>query len=199
MKVRKLSLEESLDDFDSSSVFHKPENIKWTPATDIFGEDTDIMVVSGYDDDFSAPEYMPAMDDDQDIPDGPKEGSDTGVSNMLLTAINDELDTIRKYNDYIATLRAESSNNPIYESFINVISDISNEENKHVGQLQELLTRISPNAESIDLGRKEGEDQLRFTGGLLPVESWDTPVENKTPSANHVDNTCTLADIDDEW
>lgn len=199
MKFKKLSLDESLlDDFDGSAVFDDEEKIDWAPAEDIFGKGTDNMIpaVTGYDDDFSAPEYMPDMGDHLDAPEGPKEGSDTGVADMIISAIHDEWTTIQRYNSIIATLRAEAANNADYEGFIAVFEEVNNEENKHVGQLQEMLKRISPNANSIAEGEDEGEAQLNFANGKLQVQTWDTPANNSTP--NSIDSTCTIGDVDDE-
>ena len=199
MKFKKLSLDESLfEDFMIPSV--NDENIEWVKADEIFGSDkVDITPVdSTYDDDFSAPEYMPQIDNES-IPEGPKQGSDMGVSDLLISAINDEWEAIRQYNSLVATLKVEVANYSIYESFVNVINDITNEENKHVGQLQELLSKISPNTESIQLGQQEGEAQNRLsTGGILPVESWDNVNNNSTSTQNHVDEACSISDVDDE-
>ena len=199
MKFKKLSLEESLlDDFDGSAVFDAKEKIDWAPAEDIFGTGTDNLIptASGYDDDFSAPDYMPDMGDHLDAPEGPKEGSDTGVADMIISAIHDEWTAIQRYNSIIATLRAEAANNAEYEGFITVFEEVNNEENKHVGQLQEMLKRISPNANSIAEGEDEGAAQLNFANGKLQVQTWDTPANNSTP--NSIDSTCTIGDVDDE-
>lgn len=197
MKFKKLSLDESLlDDFDGSTIFDG--KIEWAPAEDIFGKGTDntIPMATGYDDDFSAPDYMPDMENHLDAPEGPKDGSDTGVADMLISAINDEWSTIQRYNSMIATLRTEMSGNPAYEQFIAVIEEINNEENKHVGQLQEVLKQISPNAKSIQDGEEEGAAQLNFANGKLQVQTWDSPANNTTP--NSIDSTCTIGDVDDE-
>lgn len=199
MKFKKLSLDESLlDDFDGSTIFNTDEKIDWAPAEDIFGKGTDNTIPSaiGYDDDFSAPDYMPDMENHLDAPEGPKDGSDTGVADMLISAINDEWSTIQRYNSMIATLRTEMSGNPAYEQFIAVIEEINNEENKHVGQLQEVLKQISPNARSIQDGEEEGAAQLNFANGKLQVQTWDSPTNNTTP--NSIDSTCTIGDVDDE-
>ena len=50
-----------------------------------------------------------------------------------------------------------------YEGIIAVISEITNEENIHIGQLEKLLEMVSPNAESIDDGKEEAEEQLAET------------------------------------
>lgn len=192
MKFKKLSLDESLFDDEIDP------KMDWAPAEDIFGKGTDneIPVVSGYDDDFSAPDYMPDMDDHLEAPSGPAEGSDTGVADMIISAIHDEWEAIQRYNSMIATLREEAINNAEYESFISVFEEINNEENKHVGQLQEMLKRISPNAKSIDDGEAEGASQLQFANGKLQVQTWDAPTNNSTP--NSIDSTCTIGDVDDE-
>ena len=199
MKFKKLSLDESLlDDFDGSTIFNTEEKIDWAPAEDIFGKGTDNTTPSaiGYDDDFSAPEYMPDMEDHLEAPEGPKEGSDTGVADLIISAIHDEWTAIQRYNSIIATLRSEAVNNPQYEGFITVFEEINNEENKHVGQLQEMLKQISPNANSIEDGQEEGAAQLNFANGKLQVQTWDAPANNFTP--NSIDSTCTIGDVDDE-
>ena len=47
-----------------------------------------------------------------------------------------------------------------YEGIIAVISEITNEENLHIGQLEKLLETVSPNAKSIDDGKEEAAEQL---------------------------------------
>lgn len=152
-----------------------------------------------YDDDFSTEDFVV---DSQitNVPEGPQMGSDTGVADMLLDAINDEIETIRKYNSMIATLRVELINNPVYDSFINVLNDINEEENVHVGQLQEMLKQISPNASSIQRGIEEGSEQLHFKEGKLQVQSWDSvpSSQSEKTTPNEIDTMCMLNDVDDE-
>ena len=62
----------------------------------------------------------------------PNPGNDTGVSNLIIHAINGEWDTIAEYNALISNL----GNNP---DMIPVIQDVVVEENKHIGQLQQIL------------------------------------------------------------
>ena len=88
---------------------------------------------------------------------GPK-AKDTGVAQMLIDAINGEWDTIKLYNDIMVNLEAYG-----YSDMANVIRDINNEENKHIGQLQAALETISPNANSIESGSQEAEAQLTNT------------------------------------
>ena len=83
----------------------------------------------------------------------PDPGVDIGVANILIAAINDEWQTISRYNDLIANL----SQHP---DMIDTIQDIVAEENVHVGQLQKLLQQISPNVENIEKGEEEADQQL---------------------------------------
>lgn len=192
MKFKKLFLNESsIDDFDRETA------IKNIDRTSVGTRDM-ISKKSVYEDLSFESDIMDDMNDHLDAPEGPKEGSDTGVADLLITAINDEWEAIRKYNSLIATLRFESTSNSIYESFVDVISEISNEENKHVGQLQELLKQISPNVESISDGEAEGASQLKFANGKLQVQSWNTPVSNSSNATNSIDDICVISDVDDE-
>ena len=151
-------------------------------------------VIKEFDDDFS----------DHDIDDvlpGPTEGSDTGIASEIIALINDEWEAIEGYNNAIASLRSVIEQNPVYEKAINVLSEIAAEENVHVGQLQEVLKLISPNAHEINKGENEAKTQLGLVGGLLPVQSWDdvkNSSSNKNANTNNIDETCTLRDIDDE-
>lgn len=86
----------------------------------------------------------------------PNPGTDTGVSNLIIKAINSEWDTIAEYNELIANLGNNSD-------MIPVIQDIVAEENTHIGQLQQILLQISPNVQNIEKGEIEGEKQLQET------------------------------------
>jgi len=181
MKFKKLSLDESLFE----------DNLNWVPAP----HDPNVLVIgaSDYDDEFVAAELP-----EEDMQ-GPESGSDAGVTDLLISAINDEWSTIRSYNSLIETLKYESANNPDYAAFIQILNEINAEENKHVGQLQEILAKLSPNAQYIDRGREEGRSQFHFTNGQLQVESWQTTkapqVATDTVSG---DDVCTLTDVDDD-
>lgn len=177
----KISLDEALfdDEFDSEVV----EN----PAVSSIA----------FDDDFS--EYIDEHTTEDVLP-GPAAGADTGVAAELIALINDEWEAIEGYNNAIASLRANISANPFYEDAIKVLEEISAEENVHVGQLQEVLKRISPNAADIDKGAAEARSQLGMVGGVLPVQTWDSVKNNSTESTdvNKIEDVCTLCDVDDE-
>ena len=194
MKFKKLLLDESLfdDEFDSK--------INGVPTEDILDKRTDntIPPVSDYDDEFVDPEDISfGIKDHIDAPVGPSQGSDTGIADILISSINDEWETIKKYNSLIATLRAEAANNPNYNAFVKIIEEINNEENKHVGQLQELLKQISPNVESIKEGEAEGKAQLQFANGKLPVHSWGDSNNTTTPT-HDIPDICAIDDVDDD-
>lgn len=86
---------------------------------------------------------------------GPQTGIETTIANELIDNVNGEWDTITKYNNMITDLKQAG-----LDDFIPVIEDINNEEHKHIGQLQELLKKISPNTNSIASGETEGAEQL---------------------------------------
>lgn len=150
--------------------------------------------VSDVDDDFV--DYEETHSTENVLP-GPSSGADTGVSNELINLINDEWEAIQGYTNMIATLRAVVSKNSFYEKAIKVLEEISAEENVHVGQLQELLKHVSPNAAEIAEGHKEAKSQLGFVGGVLPVQSWETSSSVKQPTQPN-EEICTISDIDDE-
>ncbi len=79
----------------------------------------------------------------------------TGMSQLLIDAINGEWDTIKLYNDIM--VNAESYG---YSDIADILRDIIAEENIHVGQLQTALETISPNVSSIEKGVEEAEQQL---------------------------------------
>lgn len=174
-----LQLDESLfdDDLDSFLTKDKPS------------------MLDDFDDDFS--EYDSEHNLENVLP-GPAEGSATGAAAELIALINDEWEAIEGYNNAIATLRT-LKDNPFYADAIKVLEEISAEENRHVGQLQEVLRQISPNAGDIQKGTQEAKSQLGLVGGVLPVQSWETPAtKSATHDTNEIDEICTICDIDDE-
>ena len=175
-----LKLDESLFDDEIDSFFTKDQSSDFNEFDDDFAE---------YEEEHSVENVLP----------GPETGSDTGVASTIISLINDEWEAIEGYNSAIATLKQEASSNPFYLDAVKVLEEISSEENAHVGQLQEVLRRISPNAAEISNGTREAKAQLNFVGGVMPVQSWgaDTRQENNENSAV-VEDICTLTDVDDE-
>lgn len=107
---------------------------------------------------------------------GPDEGADAGIADLLSTAIIDEWEAIKEYNDLAINARAEG-----FDDVATIIDDINTEENIHVGQLQQALTTISPNAVVINQGQQEARDQL------------------SGESTNEIDDKVEIDDIDDDF
>ena len=194
MIFRKIQLDESvIDDFDTATI-NDSDEVDWEWDSTVKNTAVNDQI---YDDDFSAPDYMPAIDNEK-VFDMPEDGTDIGISDAIIAAINSEWESIREYNSLVATIHANEDMNPEYTSFVDVITDIVNEENKHVGQLQQILKQISPTANSIEAGEVEGESQLRFVNGKLPVQSAEPLANSSSVTPNHVEDMCTIDNIDDE-
>lgn len=89
----------------------------------------------------------------------PEPGLDTGAAGLLIQAINDEWSTIDFYNNIISTL-SEEHQNDLCASIIDIVKDITAEENNHVGMLQKALALISPNIENIKAGEEEAQEKI---------------------------------------
>lgn len=111
-------------------------------------------------------------------PNPPEAGSDNYVANTLNQLIVGEWDTIKDYNDFIATLETMNMSTDI----LNVVKDIVNEEHVHIGQLQQALKTVSPNAVSITDGEREGSEQLE-----TQVEVGDTVVDGEIPTEHELE------------
>lgn len=196
MKVQKIRLDESI--FNEYDFDFKDTESYDTPTLDDF------------DDDFGEVDYdkIAKM---SEVPEGPKPGAPTGIADSIIRLINDEWEAIRGYNEFIEMIRANMAvgTTDEFAKMIPVLQDIVNEENRHVGQLQEVLKLISPNASYIGDGATESHKQFNFVGGKLPVQMMEqvkfernyTPTnqyqtENTTPNA--VDEYCSILDVDDE-
>lgn len=150
---------------------------------------------------------VPTDHNGEAVPEGPKPGIESGIADSLIKLINDEWEAIQGYNNFRdMILSMQQNNDGDYSDMIKVIDEISNEENLHVGQLQELLKGVSPNTESIRKGEEEAQEQLQSSGHewvncQLKVEFHEPitkeKINNNQPNA--IDETCTLCDADDEW
>jgi len=84
-----------------------------------------------------------------------------GIASLLNLAIIDEFEAIDTYNSQIATIRdliSKEKNVEViakYEDIIEILTEITNEENIHVGQLQKALILVSSNANLIIDGQSE--------------------------------------------
>lgn len=191
MKVSRLSLDEALFDGVDDSV----EGIE---DMDFYGSYSDI------DDDFDDTELDSYMRKPNTVDNGPKSGEPNGIADELIRLINDEWEAIQGYNNAVELIRRNlsMSGDITLQRMIPVLDDIRNEENKHVGQLQELLRLISPNVKEISNGEAEGRNQIRFVDGKLPVQTFERErpkaQNDTTPTPNEIDTMCSLLDIDDE-
>jgi hypothetical protein len=201
--MSKLTLNESL--FDDDMTFDEP-SIK------IFDEGHfDDYKIDEFDDDLF--EYEPLARADaltdhngEAVPEGPSLGLDSGIADTLIRLINDEWEAIQGYNNFREMiLSAQNNGDGDYTEMLKVIDEVANEENLHVGQLQELLKKVSPNTESIAKGEEEAQEQLepsdhRWINGKLEVQAHVVP--SMTESANNVcdsaEDLCTLDNTDDE-
>jgi rubrerythrin len=88
----------------------------------------------------------------QETPATPKTQEGFGIASLLNAAIVNEFESIDLYNSQIITIKdvltQEKDAQVIasYESIISILTEIVNEENIHVGQLQKALSLVSPNA-----------------------------------------------------
>ena len=111
--------------------------------------------------------------------DEPKEDevSEKEKSNALVFTINDliqdEFEAIDRYNSAIITL--ESIGYKDSDKLVAILNDILNEENIHIGQLQEALMLVSPHAKDIEQGKEEAQEVIASVE--TPSEGED--IENK--------------------
>ena len=98
------------------------------------------------------PDVVASIEADDITPPGPEVGDATGIADMILDLINDENEAIKGYNDAKANISCPD--------FAKVLDDIAAEEMNHVGMLQTLLKKVSPNAEVIAQGEEEAENML---------------------------------------
>lgn len=96
-----------------------------------------------------------------------------GVATILDALIKDELEAIDGYNGAIATLESEG-----YSEFTEVLNNIINDEKNHIGNLQELLNKVSPDTHTeIQKGKEEAKAIL--DDNTKDKETKDKETENK--------------------
>lgn len=87
----------------------------------------------------------------------PEKELEYGLTTLINALIKDELEAIDGYNSAIVTLEAENKG-----EFTDVIRSIIDDEQNHIGNLQEILNRISPGTEQeLDKGKAEAEEMLK--------------------------------------
>lgn len=95
----------------------------------------------------------------------PQSSVASGMAQVINNLIVDEWDAISGYNSALETVKVQGMEHQ--EEAIKILTDIVNEENIHVGQLQKLLQLYSPNAESINSGADEADKQIMATDPTL--------------------------------
>lgn len=162
-KQKNFILYNLFDDPDSYDV-----NSEWVISSDktldpVRNESDDkafpyVLIIDGKFVDALTPEYVGSiMKADKTISGATEEMDEYELATSLNNLIRDEYEAIDGYNDMISDLEKNKQN----EDIIPVLTDINNEENTHVGQLQEALKTISPAADHIAKGEVEAEGQLR--------------------------------------
>lgn len=113
------------------------------------------------------------------VPEGPSDETPAtpeanGVAKLILDAINDESDTIKMYNDLIV--------NTDDADIIQIIQDITAEENNHIGMLQKALEIVSPNASNIEDGVEEAESMINESINLKNYNNCYVELRDGEPS-----------------
>lgn len=115
---------------------------------------------------FTPIEIISCEDESSEEPlSAPQSSAASGMAQVINNLIVDEWDAISGYNSALETVKAQGMEHQ--EEAIKILTDIVNEENIHVGQLQKLLELYSPNAESINSGVEEADKQIIETDPTL--------------------------------
>ena len=113
--------------------------------------------------------FVDPVDCEEQSPEEPLSAPQSSVASGMAQVINnlivDEWDAISGYNSALETVKVQGMEHQ--EEAIKILTDIVNEENIHVGQLQKLLQLYSPNAESINSGADEADKQIMATDPTL--------------------------------
>lgn len=81
--------------------------------------------------------------------------SNTGITDILIDALNSKWNSIRNFTSVIVNLKDEG-----YDDMIPVIQSILEDENNHVGQLQQLIELISPGSSEIETGKEDAIETI---------------------------------------
>ena len=115
---------------------------------------------------FTPIEIISCEDESSEEPlSAPQSSAASGMAQVINNLIVDEWDAISGYNSALETVKVQGMEHQ--EEAIKILTDIVNEENIHVGQLQKLLELYSPNAESINSGVEEADKQIIETDPTL--------------------------------
>ena len=117
-------------------------------------------------------EFVP----DDDITPAP-EGEAAAMVGLLNNLVVDELNAVNSYNGAVETIRTMPSDMPGANAAISVLSDISDEENSHIGEIQELLKQFTPQANAVEDGKNEARGIINNTPPSAPITANDYALE----------------------
>jgi len=124
-------------------------------------------------------------------PEGPQEGADVGIANIIHDLIIDENEAIQGYNNAIANLESRPELKPI-------LQDIANEEMNHIGMLEVALELLSPNAADIEEGKVEAEGELNDNSETAPVLEESLYIPDDLKLLNIIDNALMNTEVSDK-
>ena len=103
-----------------------------------------------------------------------------GFAGVINNLIIDEYDAVNGYNGAIATANAMG-----LDTASKLLQDISDEETRHIGELQELMKTVTPQANEIENGSREASEKIQdFEDGvddsMTDTVSKNSPLWNQT-------------------
>ena len=158
--------------------------------------------------------YDSDIDKNIDVPSPPKYGDASGLSDVIINLIKGAYNSVQEYNSALATIQSisadvENSENSPQKDLYNIISDLVNDVNLHIGKLQGALKVFSPNAQTIEQGVDEVEKQITSTDSevlhpFMQVQTFEQPKLNTNKfeteqETNDISDECSLCDIDDTF
>lgn len=114
-----------------------------------------------------------------------------GFAGVINDLIIDEYDAINGYNGAIETAKVMG-----LETASKLLQDISDEETRHIGELQELMKTVTPQANEIENGGREAAEKIAdFSEGV--DDSVDGAISANSPLWNQT-NAIVLDNVDDD-
>lgn len=91
--------------------------------------------------------------EDYEIEKAPEQGVETGLADIIISAINKKWDSVRDLNSILVMFDDTG-----YDEFRPVIEEILESENNHIGKLQHIVEVLTPVASNIEDGKQEAEE-----------------------------------------
>lgn len=83
----------------------------------------------------------------------PENGTEAGLSDIIISSINKKWDSVRDLSSILMMFKDTG-----YEEYTPIIEEILEEENNHIGKLQHIVELLSPVTTNIDDGKQEAEE-----------------------------------------